>query len=125
MPHEVDMTKVLIMSLKAWWAEESNQQPVRSVILQVGDFTCVEPDLLVSSFAQQRLSVPFLQQAKLVIRQVPFVAYCRFCSQDYRPDLGLHYACPTCHAPLHDIRSGRELKIERVEWALEIETVGD
>ena len=123
MPHEVDMTKALILSLKEWWAEAQEARQVRAVILQVGDFTCVEPDLLTRSFAQQRLSVPFLQDAELVIHPIPFVAHCRACVQDYRPDLGLHYACPTCQAPLHDIRSGRELKIERVEWIDDLETV--
>ena len=123
MPHEVDMTKVLILSLKEWWAEEPDSRRVSTVILQVGDFTCVEPDLLSRSFAQQRSSVPFLENAELVIHPVPFVAHCGTCDQDYRPDLGLQYACPVCQSPLHEIRSGRELKIERVEWTDEISSI--
>jgi hydrogenase nickel incorporation protein HypA/HybF len=110
------MTKALIISLKAWWAEERPPGPIRTVILQVGEFTCVEPDLLLSSFARQQREVSFLKEAELIIRNIPFVAHCRTCMQDYRPDLGLQYACPTCKAALHEIRSGRELKIERVEW---------
>jgi hydrogenase nickel incorporation protein HypA/HybF len=30
--------------------------------------------------------------------------------------MGLHYACPTCGAPMEDIRSGRELKISHIEY---------
>ena len=120
MPQEIDMTKMLILSLKEWWSEETDSRRVSAVILQVGDFTCVEPDLLSHSFAQQRSSVPFLQDAELIIHSVPFVAHCSRCDQDYRPDSSLQYACPVCQAPLHNIRSGRELKIERVEWADEI-----
>ena len=116
MPHEVDMTKALIMSLQEWWAHEVDPQPVKSVILQVGEFTCVEPRMLVKSFTQQRLSVPFLRDADLLIHNIPFIAHCRTCVRDYKPNLGLQYACPNCNAPLDDIRSGRELKIERIEW---------
>lgn len=115
MPHEVDMTKALIMSLKEWWNSQPERLPVRRVILSVGQFTCVEPHLLTSAFAKQRQNT-FLENAELVIRDCPFVAHCAPCGQDYSPDLGLRYACPQCGAALDEIRSGRELKIERVEW---------
>ena len=115
MPHEVDMTKALLMSLKDWYAGQPEERPVRSVQLVVGQFTCVEPDLLRTAFARQKRGT-FLEHAEIVIRESPFVAYCGACEQEYRPDLGLEYACPTCKSALHDIRSGRELKIERIEW---------
>ncbi|MEM7126945.1 MAG: hydrogenase maturation nickel metallochaperone HypA [Chloroflexota bacterium] len=119
MPHEVDMTKALIMSLEEWWLEEPKPQPVSRVVLEVGAFTCVEPDLLVRSFAQQRLQKAFLQSAELEIKPVPFVAHCDQCDRTYQPDIGLEYRCPTCEAGLHNIKSGRELKIAQVEWANE------
>lgn len=115
MPHEVDMTKALIMSLKEWWAGQPERRPVRRVILEVGAFTCVEPGLLRTAFARQRRGT-FLQGAELEIRESPFIARCRACRQEYRPEIGLRYACPTCGAALDEIISGRELKIERVEW---------
>ena len=117
MPHEVDMTKALILSLREWWKGQDERLPVKSVILRVGEFTCVEPQLLVTAFARQRKETPFLQEADLVIRESLFIAHCRACREDYRPEIGLHYACPACKAPMDEIRSGRELKIERVEWA--------
>lgn len=115
MPHEVDMTKALIMSLKEWYAGLSDPRPVQSVHLVVGDFTCVEPDLLRTSFERQKQGT-FLERARIVIRNSPFVAYCRACEREYKPEIGLEYACPGCRAPMDEIRSGRELKIERVEW---------
>lgn len=118
MPHEVDMTKALIMSLKEWYAGLSDPKPVQSVHLVVGDFTCVEPDLLRTSFERQKLGT-FLESARIVIRNSPFVAYCRACEREYKPEIGLEYACPGCRAPMDEIRSGRELKIERVEWEME------
>ena len=117
MPHEVDMTKALILGLKEWWEADAHRQPLRTIVLQVGDFTCVEPALLVSTFAAQRSAVPFLRGAELEIAPIPFVAFCQACRREYRPDLGREYGCPDCGAALHDIRSGRELRIARVEWA--------
>lgn len=117
MPHEVDMTKALILGLKEWWEAAPHRQALRTIVLQVGDFTCVEPALLVSTFAVQRSAVPFLSGAELEITPIPFVAFCQACRREYRPDLRREYACPDCGAALHDIRSGRELRIERVEWA--------
>lgn len=116
MPHEVDMTRALIIALREWQADHPHAQPIRRVTLGVGQFTCVEPELLRTSFAQQK-SGTFLAAAELIIHNIPFIAYCCTCQQEYRPALGLRYACPTCNAPLHEIRSGRELKIEHVEWA--------
>ena len=118
MPHEVDMTKVLINTLKDWYAEQPEPLPVRRVRLVVGQFTCVEPDLLRTAFARQKQGT-FLEDAEIVIRESPFIAYCDICTQEYKPEIGREYACPGCGAALHDIRSGRELKIERVEWETE------
>jgi len=116
MPHEVDMTRALILSLTEWWRQQTDPRPVARVVLAVGQFTCVEPDLLRTSFARQRVGT-FLEGAELAIKDVPFVAHCRRCDRDYRPDLGRQYACPDCADPLGEIRSGRELKIERIDWA--------
>lgn len=115
MPHEVDMTKALIMSLREWYETQAEPLPIAQVRLVVGQFTCVEPQLLRSAFTRQKQGT-FLEKAEIVIRESVFIAYCAKCEAEYRPELGLEYACPACRSPLHDIRSGRELKIERVEW---------
>jgi Zn finger protein HypA/HybF involved in hydrogenase expression len=46
-----------------------------------------------------------------------FIAKLYDCQADYEPEMGLQYGCPTCRSPMDDIRSGRELKIDRVEYA--------
>ena len=58
----------------------------------------------------------FLADSELVIRETPLVAFCHQCQDEYLPEIGLQYACPSCDAPMDDIRSGRELKIDRLEW---------
>jgi hydrogenase nickel incorporation protein HypA/HybF len=51
-----------------------------------------------------------------MIQETPLIAFCHHCQQDYRPEIGIQYACPTCQSPMEDIRSGRELKIDRIEY---------
>ena len=115
--HETDMTKALILTVKDWWESQPQQPPVARVHLTVGQFTCVEPASLQFAFSVQTQGT-FLDGAELVIEETPLIAYCHSCQADYRPEMGLHYGCPTCGAPMEDIRSGRELKIDRVEWGI-------
>ncbi|ANV90747.1 MULTISPECIES: hydrogenase maturation nickel metallochaperone HypA [Cyanophyceae] len=114
--HEVDMTKALILTIKDW--QESHPEPVKieKVHLIVGQFTCVEPVSLEFTFAAQTQGT-FLDGVALVIQETPLIAYCHTCQQEYAPNIGLQYSCPDCHQPMDDIRSGRELKIDRIEYA--------
>jgi hydrogenase nickel incorporation protein HypA/HybF len=112
--HEVDMTQALIVALEDWWVSQPERPAIAIVYLEVGDFTCVEPASLEFAFDALKNDT-FLQEAQLVIERVPFVAFCHTCQAEYRPDIGDRYACPTCQSPLEDIRSGRELKIARLE----------
>ena len=112
--HEVDMTKALFNSIEDWWVSQPERPEVETVHLLVGDFTCVEPDSLVFAFDAQKQGT-FLDSATLAIERVPFVAHCHTCRQDYSPAIEQHYTCPTCRSPLDDIKSGRELKIARLD----------
>lgn len=109
------MTRSLILTVKQWWEEQGENKQVSKIHLVVGEFTCVEPASLQFSFQVQAQNT-FLAGAELVIRETPLIGFCDRCQQDYRPQIGLQYACPTCQSPLEVIRSGRELKIERVEY---------
>ncbi|HIK57139.1 MAG TPA: hydrogenase maturation nickel metallochaperone HypA [Synechococcales cyanobacterium M55_K2018_004] len=111
--HETDMTKALILTLRDWW--EAEDRPVIARIhLIVGKFTCVEPASLQFAFDVQTQGT-FLETAELVIEETPLIAFCHTCQQEYAPAIGIQYACPACRSPMDDIRSGRELKIERIE----------
>lgn len=117
--HETDMTKALILTVRDWWESQPERPPIEWVYLTVGQFTCVEPAGLQFAFEVQTQGT-FLDGAKLVIQETPLIAFCHACQVEYRPKIGLRYACPTCGAPMEDIRSGRELKIDRVEYAAPI-----
>jgi hydrogenase nickel incorporation protein HypA/HybF len=114
--HETDMTKALILTVRDWWESQPGQPAIEKVHLTVGQFTCVEPMSLQFAFDVQTKGT-FLDKAELVIQETPLIAFCHPCQTEYRPDIGQQYACPHCQTPLEDIRSGRELKIDRVEYA--------
>ncbi len=113
--HETDMTKALIITVRDWWESQPERPAIAHVHLTVGQFTCVEPASLQFAFEVQTRGT-FLEGATLEIRETPLIAFCHRCQHEYRPEIGIHYACPTCQSPMEDIRSGRELKIDRVEY---------
>ncbi|MBD1920629.1 hydrogenase maturation nickel metallochaperone HypA [Microcoleus sp. FACHB-831] len=113
--HETDMTKALIVTVRNWWEAQPEQPKISHIHLIVGQFTCVEPVSLQFAFEVQTRNT-FLEGATLVIREIPLIAFCHPCQQEYRPEIGIQYACPSCRAPMEDIRSGRELKIDRIEY---------
>lgn len=116
--HETDMTKALIITLKDWYSAQPEPPQVSCIHLIVGKFTCVEPVSLQFAFEVQTRNT-FLEGAKLVIQETPLIAFCHPCQQEYAPEIGLRYACPQCQSPMEDIRSGRELKIDRIEYSLD------
>ncbi len=117
--HEVDMTRALIQTLTDWWEAQPDQPRISAVHLKVGDFTCVEPASLQLAYATQ-IPGTCLSGSQLVIQPIPLVAYCQHCQAEYSPVLGLSYACPTCQAPMESIRSGRELKIDHIDYTSEV-----
>jgi hydrogenase nickel incorporation protein HypA/HybF len=121
--HETDMTKALILTVKDWWESQPQRSTISHVHLTVGKFTCVEPASLQFAFEVQTQNT-FLANAALVIQETPLIAFCHVCQAEYRPEIGIQYACPTCRSPMEEIRSGRELKIDRIEYvAVEAEAL--
>jgi hydrogenase nickel incorporation protein HypA/HybF len=115
--HETDMTKALIITVRDWYDSQPEEAKIEKIHLIVGKFTCVEPVSLQFAFEVQTRGT-FLEGTELVIKETPLIAFCHNCQQEYFPEIGLQYSCPQCHFPMDDIRSGRELKIDRIEYAL-------
>lgn len=114
--HETDMTKALIFTMKDWYESQPNKIKIEKVHLLVGKFTCVEPVSLEFAFEVQTQNT-FLEGVELIIKDIPLVAFCHGCQQEYQPQIGLQYGCPDCQSPMEDIRSGRELKIDHIEYS--------
>lgn len=120
--HETDMTKALIITVRDWHESQAERAKIAKIYLIVGNFTCVEPVSLQFAFEVQTRNT-FLAETELVIKETPLIAFCHTCQQEYLPEIGLQYACPQCNSPMEDILSGRELKIEKIEYSVESEVV--
>ncbi len=120
--HETDMTKALIITVKDWYRSQTPQPKINKIHLIVGQFTCVEPLSLKFAFEVQTRNT-FLEGVELAIQDIPLIAFCHTCQQEYKPNIGLQYSCPDCKSPMEDIRSGRELKIDRIEYSATVDSV--
>lgn len=117
--HEVDMTRALLLSLAEWRQGHRPAQPqVRAVHLQVGCFTCVEPAQLGTTW-QAAIHATWLEGARLEIESVPLRGRCLACGQTYSPSPEGGYASPCCAHPLEEILSGRELRIQSIDYDLQ------
>ncbi len=116
--HEVDMTKCLVLSMQQWRQQHQPQVPrVECVHLQVGAFTCVEPDQLITTW-RAAVQGSWLAGAELAIESVALVGRCVACSHTYAPDPEQAYRSPCCNHPMEEIVSGRELRIRSVDYHL-------
>ena len=83
--HEVDMTKCLLISLNEWRdRREDTSAMVETVHLDVGRFTCVEPDQLVTTY-NAAVQGTWLDGSRLTITEIPFVGRCLICNGTYDP----------------------------------------
>jgi hydrogenase nickel incorporation protein HypA/HybF len=116
--HEVDMTKCLVLSMQEWRQQHAPLTPqVERLHLQVGTFTCVEPEQLVSTW-QAAVRGSWLDGAELAIETVPLVGRCLACNGTYSPNPEQAYRSPCCNHPMEEIVSGRELRIRSVDYRL-------
>jgi hydrogenase nickel incorporation protein HypA/HybF len=86
---------------------------VTAVHLRLGPLSGVVKAALVSAFGLAREGTP-LENAELVVEEVPLVGYCPACAADrtLEPPLLL---CPACGTPTPEVVSGRELEVTALE----------
>jgi hydrogenase nickel incorporation protein HypA/HybF len=114
--HEVDMTRALLLAMEGWRQSHTPQVPrVGTVHLQVGAFTCVEPDQLLFTW-QAAIRNSWLEGAELAIEPVPLLGRCLRCSATYMPESERGYRSPCCEHPMEEIVQGRELRIRSVDY---------
>ena len=113
------MTRCLVLSMHEWRQQHAPRMPrVDRVHLQVGTFTCVEPDQLVVTWADA-VKGSWLDGAELVIEPVLLVGRCVRCQATYHPEPASGFRSPCCQHPMEEIVSGRELRIRSVAYVFE------
>ena len=114
--HEVDMTKCLLISLNEWRQRRDDPTAmVETIHLDVGRFTCVEPDQLVTTY-NAAVQGTWLDGSRLTITDISFVGRCLACNSTYDPVPETAYRSPCCDHSLEEIVSGRELRIRSIDY---------
>jgi hydrogenase nickel incorporation protein HypA/HybF len=100
-------------------AEEAGRHAGRvvAVHLRLGPLSGVVKEALLSAYNLAREGTP-LEQAELVVEEVPLVAWCPACAAACPPASAWELRCPACGGPTPEVVSGRELEVA----ALEIES---
>lgn len=94
-------------------ARAENFSGVKTVFLEVGQLSCVEPEAMRFAFSSVAAGT-CAEAARLVIHHVPGVAACEICHQDVQI-MQRYDACPVCgHYPLA-ITSGEQLRVVNLE----------
>ena len=106
----------IAMSLIDVAAEEAGRRGVVAVAIhmRLGPLSGVVRDALLSAFELAREGSP-LAGVRLVIRDMPVVAWCPACRREQQIESVQRLCCPACHTPTPDVRGGRELDVVGLE----------
>jgi hydrogenase nickel incorporation protein HypA/HybF len=90
-------------------------ESISEVRLAIGELSGVTVEALEFSFPIAAAGTP-VETARLVIRRVPVSVYCSACEATGQLESIQYFRCPTCGTPTGDIRAGKELDIEAIEY---------
>jgi hydrogenase nickel incorporation protein HypA/HybF len=108
----------IAMSIIEMAEEHYSNTKITAVHLKLGPLSGVVKIALENAFSLAREGT-ILENAELLIEQVPIVARCPTCAADRILPSMQSFICPECRTPLSEILHGRELEVV----ALELEDV--
>ncbi|GHO97342.1 putative hydrogenase nickel incorporation protein HypA [Reticulibacter mediterranei] len=111
--HELAIAQSIVEVVMAQ-ASECRATHVKSVRLQIGEASGIMTDSLTFSFEMLTSLDPLLDGTQLLIENIPHVARCRTCAQEFAV-VNLVSQCPLCQQWSGDIISGTELQIQEME----------
>lgn len=116
--HELSIA-MSIVEMSQEEAERRGNVHVTAIHLKLGALSGVVKEALLSAYEMACYDTP-LQDARLVIEEVPVVVFCSRC-QAQRPVSSLQlFCCSQCGTPTSEIVQGKELEVvalEIEEWA--------
>jgi hydrogenase nickel incorporation protein HypA/HybF len=106
----------IAMSIVEMAEEEAERRNVRveAVYLKLGALAGVAKNALLSSY-EIACEGTSLQGSRLVIEEIPVVAYCSKCLSQRTLDSLQWFVCPECKSPVSELIHGRELQVAALE----------
>jgi hydrogenase nickel incorporation protein HypA/HybF len=111
--HELSIA-LSIIDLAAETAAQRGATGVSAVHLKLGPLSGVVKDALLFSYGIACEGTS-LQGSRLLIEEVPVIAYCPQCRETQTIKSIRKFACPACGALTADVVQGRELLVTGVE----------
>lgn len=112
--HELSIAISIVDSAE----EEAVQRNVRvtAVYLRLGRLSGVVKDALLASY-EIAAAGTLLEGSRLVIEEVPIMAYCPRCQARRQVDSSEWFICAECRSPISEILEGKELEVRALEIA--------
>jgi hydrogenase nickel incorporation protein HypA/HybF len=111
--HELSIA-MSIIDAAAEEAARRGASQVHAVHLKLGPLSGVVKDALLFSYEVACEGTP-LAGSRLLIEDVPVVAYCGQCCEEQTIDSIQRFICPKCGALTPDVTQGRELLVTALE----------
>jgi hydrogenase nickel incorporation protein HypA/HybF len=109
--HEVSIAEN-ILEIVEEVAKQHQLERIEKVVLEIGQFSGVEPDLLRFAF-QVIVDNTLLQNTEIEILTPPLVLYCRSCETEYLGEME-DLRCPVCLGEEFDVRQGKEMLVRSI-----------
>ncbi|HTT63361.1 MAG TPA: hydrogenase maturation nickel metallochaperone HypA [Bryobacteraceae bacterium] len=110
--HELSVAMSLIEGVEEEAARHEGR--VTAVHLKLGPLSGVVREALLSAFELASAGTS-LEGVRLLIEDMPIVAFCRHCQARQTIASMQWFCCPVCEKPVSDIVQGRELQLEALE----------
>jgi hydrogenase nickel incorporation protein HypA/HybF len=111
--HELSIA-MSIVDLAEEEIEKRGATHVNAVHLKLGLLSGVVKDALLSSYGLACEGTP-LEGSRLMIEEVPIVAYCEKCDAPRPVNSAEWFVCPECRAPISRVLQGKELQVVGLE----------
>lgn len=94
-------------------ARENRLQHITRVVLEIGQFSGVEPELLRFAFEVIKKGT-ILERAEIEMQVPPLLLYCRECENEYLGEME-DLRCPVCLKEQFRVLKGREMVVRSIE----------
>ncbi len=101
------------MTIAGRAARENGLRRITRVVLEIGQFSGVEPELLRFAFEVIKKGT-ILEQAEIEMQSPPLLLYCRECENEYLGELD-DLRCPVCLKEQFRVLQGREMVVRSIE----------
>ena len=111
--HELSIAMSIVDAASAEAARRGASH-VNAVHLKLGPLSGVVKDALLFSY-EVACEGTALEGSRLLIEDIPVIAYCALCRRQQQIDSIQRFACPKCGALTPDVTQGRELLLTALE----------